>query len=700
MENTIVTNGRVKSIVEKLESHKDVSKVLMLCLAGSHAYGTATPTSDTDIRGIIVARPGVIRAPFRTLREMGIEDEEDGKVYELNNFMELFCDMNPNIIELGFTDDQATLYKHPAWDYLKSFLPQLLNKNVAYRFGGYAMAQLKRIKGHNKHINNPMPEEKPTQLEFFRLVQSYLDVKVLKHEDFMRKLNNMQGVCTLVPFGADIYGVVPDHREDVGPMFNPDGSIRKLQYDEIPESVKKQPPLFIVKYLRQDHTVAKDKHHNYWQWVKNRNAARHELEEKFGYDCYLDSSTEFLTREGFKKYDEIGPDDKLGVVNPVTKALEFEYYTDRVKKAYTGSIYTLETQDNKAEVTGNHRMFIAERSRKKNTIGEFSFAPLERLKSEFCQLRLAQAEETGDHPYIDDDLIVLTGAYVSEGSLIKDDNGNLKGVSISQLEDGRMCKHLQPLVEKGKLKVYHHERKGRTENTYNMYGKSLAENFKMECGEYSKGKKLPGWIHELGKRQARLLLEVMISGDGSERPCSWIYHTSSRDLANMTQELALLSGYCSKLWDYEEKHGMFQVYISKDETPTDFVYSRQHLTKREVENESVVCFTVPSETLVTRNNGKLSFHGNTKHAMHLVRLLRMGQEILETGQVIVRRPDAEELLGIRNGTHSYEDIVEWASDKDKLIREVLYHESKLPKNSNKRLAEELILNVQDATWEK
>lgn len=80
------------------------------------------------------------------------------------------------------------------------------------------------------------------------------------------------------------------------------------------------------------------------------------------------------------------------------------------------------------------------------------------------------------------------------------------------------------------------------------------------------------------------------------------------------------------------------------------------------------------------------------------RLLRMGQEILETGQVIVRRPDADELLGIRNGTHSYEDIVEWASDKDKLIREVLYHESKLPKNSNRRLAEELILNVQDAAW--
>ena len=309
MENTIVSSGRVKSIVEKLEAHKDVSKVLMLCLAGSHAYGTSTPTSDTDIRGIIVAQPGVIRTPFRTLREMGIQDEEDGKVYELNNFMELFCDMNPNIIELGFTDDEATLYKHPVWDDLKSFLPRLLNKNVAYRFGGYAMAQLKRIKGHNKHINNPQPKEKPTQKDFFRMVQSYLDVPVHKHEDFLRKLNNMEGICTLVPFGGDIIGVVADFRSEdlVGNMFNPDGSIRKLQYDEIPESVKNKAPLFIVKYLRQEHTVAKDKHHNYWEWVKNRNETRHELEEKCGYDTKHAMHLVRLLRMGEEilKYKEV-----------------------------------------------------------------------------------------------------------------------------------------------------------------------------------------------------------------------------------------------------------------------------------------------------------------------------------------------------------------------------------------------------------
>jgi len=54
-------------------------------------------------------------------------------------------------------------------------------------------------------------------------------------------------------------------------------------------------------------------------------------------------------------------------------------------------------------------------------------------------------------------------------------------------------------------------------------------------------------------------------------------------------------------------------------------------------------------------------HGyDTKHAMHLVRLLRMGLEILERGAVIVRRPDAEELLEIRAGVWSYDQLIDAA----------------------------------------
>jgi len=54
-------------------------------------------------------------------------------------------------------------------------------------------------------------------------------------------------------------------------------------------------------------------------------------------------------------------------------------------------------------------------------------------------------------------------------------------------------------------------------------------------------------------------------------------------------------------------------------------------------------------------------HGyDTKHAMHLMRLLRMAGEILETGRVLVRRPDAEELKAIRQGAWPYDVLLERA----------------------------------------
>ena len=76
---------------------------------------------------------------------------------------------------------------------------------------------------------------------------------------------------------------------------------------------------------------------------------------------------------------------------------------------------------------------------------------------------------------------------------------------------------------------------------------------------------------------------------------------------------------------------------------------------------------------------KMGFDG--KHASHLVRLLRMGCEILQEGKVIVKRPDREELLNIKNGGWSYEKLIEY-SQKIQTKLDDLYKITKLPKTVN------------------
>ncbi len=55
------------------------------------------------------------------------------------------------------------------------------------------------------------------------------------------------------------------------------------------------------------------------------------------------------------------------------------------------------------------------------------------------------------------------------------------------------------------------------------------------------------------------------------------------------------------------------------------------------------------------------FGYDTKHAMHLVRLLRMGKEVLEGKGLIVYRPDRDELLEVRLGVWSFDQLLEWAT---------------------------------------
>jgi predicted nucleotidyltransferase len=56
-------------------------------------------------------------------------------------------------------------------------------------------------------------------------------------------------------------------------------------------------------------------------------------------------------------------------------------------------------------------------------------------------------------------------------------------------------------------------------------------------------------------------------------------------------------------------------------------------------------------------------HGyDTKHAMHLIRLMRMGLDVLQTGELRVRRDDAERLSAIRDGALSFDELLAMAGD--------------------------------------
>ena len=268
--------------------------------AGSIAYGTNLPTSDTDFRGIFSADPVNIRTPFYTVNECTDAAEEDTKLYELTRFMKLAVDCNPNVVETLWVDDGDITITSPTYELLRDHRHELLSKKIAFTTSGYALAQLKRIKGHNKWITNPQSVRPPKQTDFVSMVFNFDERKLLKR-DF--DLTDYYADHRLVPYGGNVFGLYqakeyhPFHwaTHNLNTNFDAGEGFHTINYKHewmvnIRELIttklvpRRRTPIAIIKFNKDEYKRAAEIHKNYWTWKENRNAARSELEEQFGYD--------------------------------------------------------------------------------------------------------------------------------------------------------------------------------------------------------------------------------------------------------------------------------------------------------------------------------------------------------------------------------------------------------------------------------
>lgn len=88
-----------------------------------------------------------------------------------------------------------------------------------------------------------------------------------------------------------------------------------------------------------------------------------------------------------------------------------------------------------------------------------------------------------------------------------------------------------------------------------------------------------------------------------------------------------------------------------------------------------------------------------KNLMHCKRLLLMASEIAEGKGVIVRRPDAKELLKIRQGKVSLENLIEWSENEIKLLDEK-FKNSNLPDSVDSELIDSLLIKIRKEFYKK
>jgi hypothetical protein len=70
----------------------------------------------------------------------------------------------------------------------------------------------------------------------------------------------------------------------------------------------------------------------------------------------------------------------------------------------------------------------------------------------------------------------------------------------------------------------------------------------------------------------------------------------------------------------------------------------------------------------------------------------MCEEILTTGEVLVKRPDAPFLISIRDGAWTFEKLVSWAEEKEKELDQ-LYQTSSLKHSADVTKVNDLCVSI-------
>lgn len=284
------------------------------CVTGSKAYGTDRPTSDVDTRGVFIAPIYVALSCCKSIEQVetpGIDET----IFELKKFIKLAADANPNILDILFADKENILYIHPVFQEVLDNKHIFLSKKVRHTFSGYAMAQLHRIKGHRKWIMQPQGEVPPKLGDYCRLVLS--NGQVTSDGNEIRK---MSFECFLAEtFGSSQFRVFKSpefFQNKLGFFTEGEEQLRPINvHDDILRERAEYVGFLLVNIdeYKAEHTKWKQ----YWDWKKNRNEDRAELEEKYTFDTKHASHLVRL----MKMCKEILTDGKVLIRRPDAKEL-------------------------------------------------------------------------------------------------------------------------------------------------------------------------------------------------------------------------------------------------------------------------------------------------------------------------------------------------------------------------------------------
>ncbi len=284
-----------------------MNNIIFEAIVGSQSYGTATPLSDIDKKQVYIQEPNDILG-FKYMQQ--IEYDKDFVGYEVRRFVELLMTANPTTLEMLYSPQDCILIKNPIFDLLIENRDKFLTKQCKNSFGGFAVQQIRKSKGHDKKMN--WEKDKITRkgiLDFCYVVDGG---KTKNVQDWLGENGLNQSYCGLVkldhmPFCYAIYlglgfieykGICSQNGNDV-------------LLSSIPKGEK---PSATMYFNKDAYSIHCKEYREYQGWLENRNMSR--FVDNVGHGQPYDSKNLLHSRRLIDMALEIAETGTLNVRRP------------------------------------------------------------------------------------------------------------------------------------------------------------------------------------------------------------------------------------------------------------------------------------------------------------------------------------------------------------------------------------------------
>lgn len=136
-------------------------RTILLTKAGSHIYGTNTPNSDTDYKGICIPPKEYYlglksineynKSGGKNFGERNTKEDIDVVICHINKFVLQAMQGVPNNLDILFCRDEDIIHIDEFGKELREFRKEFLSKEIFKKFSGYALAQKHKLDVKKQH---------------------------------------------------------------------------------------------------------------------------------------------------------------------------------------------------------------------------------------------------------------------------------------------------------------------------------------------------------------------------------------------------------------------------------------------------------------------------------------------------------------------------------------------------------------------